>query len=285
MARVAGCVLTAVLAVTAIGFTSTARSETVYGVTINDFLVSFNSNTPGSFDSGVAINGLESGEHVVAMDVQPGTNVLYALGSNGRLYTLDQTNGAASYVGRDFGFALSGANGGMTFDRTNGHLHLVTSSDHNMIIDAARGESAQVGKSISFPAGDPSSGMDPNVTQISSTVTGHMYGIDTGLDTLVSFGSMDSGNVMTIGSLGVDATESGGFAVSDNGLAYAAFRQPGSNNSTFYFIDLATGHASPIGELDGSSGYFTSLALAPEPASMALVTLGAVVLSLRRTKR
>src|ERR1051326_2193998 len=141
MARVAGCVLAAVMAVAAIGITSTARGDTVYGTTINDFLVSFNSNTPGSFDSGVQISGLESGEHVVAMDVQPGTNALYALGSNGRLYTLDQNSGEASYVGRDFGFALSGANAGMTFDRTNGHLHLVTSSDHNMIIDAARGES------------------------------------------------------------------------------------------------------------------------------------------------
>jgi hypothetical protein len=277
--------LAAVAVAGLVAFSGTARGEVIYGATVNDFLVSFDSATPADGGQSVAINGLDAGEHVIAMDLQPGTQQLFALGSNGRLYTLDAASGQASFVGRDFGFALNGANGGMAFNRADGHLHIVSSSDHSVVVDTLRAETMLVGKSISYPQNDASAGMDPNITQISSTAAGQLYGIDTGLDQLVTFGTTEDGQLHTIGQLGIDATESGGFAISPyTGLAFAAFRPAGASNSNFYQVDLASGQTSLLGGVN-AGGFITSIAVAPEPASALLVALGAAVLARRRMKR
>src|SRR5437764_1041392 len=63
-------------------------------------LVSFDTQTPGSITSDVAISGLQSGEAIVGMDFDLGfPPVLYAVGSTSRVYSINTGTGAATQIG------------------------------------------------------------------------------------------------------------------------------------------------------------------------------------------
>ena len=70
-----------------------ANAEMVYGITDTQTLVRFNSSTPGTIDSGVAISGLQQNEQLLGIDFRPANGQLYALGSFSNLYTVDINTG------------------------------------------------------------------------------------------------------------------------------------------------------------------------------------------------
>ena len=81
-----------------------ASAITVYGLTVNNGLFSFDAATPGVTTSILPITGLGVTEDVVGIDFRPGTGDLYALGFNSttevaRLYTVNESTGSASAVG------------------------------------------------------------------------------------------------------------------------------------------------------------------------------------------
>ena len=78
----------------------------MYGLTNSNQLLTFDSATPGTISSSVAITGLAGGESVVGIDSRPATGQLYAIGlvddgatRTGRIYTLNPNTGAATQVG------------------------------------------------------------------------------------------------------------------------------------------------------------------------------------------
>ena len=82
--------------------------ETIWGVTDNQFLVSWDSSNPGDFTFGTAISGLQTNEQILGIDFRPANNELYAIGSSNRLYTID-ISGVATQVGPAFGTGLDGS--------------------------------------------------------------------------------------------------------------------------------------------------------------------------------
>src|SRR3954447_23591927 len=78
----------------------------IVGITSTNQLVSFDSATPGTISSAVAITGLVSGDQIQGIDFRPANGVLYALGINdtagndtGRIYTIDIATAVATVVG------------------------------------------------------------------------------------------------------------------------------------------------------------------------------------------
>ena len=69
---------------------------TVFALTTDNHLVSFKPLTPGTFDTDVAITGLQGAEAIVGFDFRPSNGVLYAVTDAGRLYTVDPATGAAA---------------------------------------------------------------------------------------------------------------------------------------------------------------------------------------------
>ena len=65
-------------------------------VTETNKLISFNNATPQKLCTSTAIGGLQSGENVLGIDTRPADGALYALGSAGRIYTIDATTAAAT---------------------------------------------------------------------------------------------------------------------------------------------------------------------------------------------
>src|SRR5918999_1674002 len=79
-------------------FAAQASAATLYGVNTANELIRFKSTAPGLLELQVAITGLQPGESVLGIDFRPANRQLYALGSTGRLYTLDTVTGAAALV-------------------------------------------------------------------------------------------------------------------------------------------------------------------------------------------
>jgi hypothetical protein len=101
---------------------------------------------------------------------------------------------------------------------------------------------------------DPNFGKNANVVDIAydnniaGAVTTQQRGIDSTQNTLVTVAN-NLGELTTIGALGVDVQEVGGFDVSASGTAYATLSTSffSFTLQQLYTINLVTGEASPVG--------------------------------------
>lgn len=268
--------------------------ETIFGVTNNNFLISWESNTPGTITFGVAISGLAQNEQILGIDFRPDDGLLYAVGSSNQLYTIDMS-GVATPVGLGLGMPLNGSSFGYDFNPTIDLSRIDTNTNKNYVVDPDTGAMVQV-TDLAFASGDPNFGVDPNVSHIgytnsfSGASTTQLYAIDTGLDILTTQAN-SAGTLTTIGGLTFDINEVGGFDISgSSGLAYGAFQTTGSSNSGFYLVNLTTGAATFIGQIGGGT-VITAMAIGPSVAipepttALALVAIAPFVLLRRRNRK
>ncbi|HEX8651360.1 MAG TPA: DUF4394 domain-containing protein [Pyrinomonadaceae bacterium] len=233
----------------------------------NDILV-FNAQRPGTITHQVSITGLQPGEHILGIDYRPANFQLYGLGSTSRLYTINVGTGAATEVGSGpFSPALLGTSFGFDFNPAVDRIRVVSDADQNMRLNPDDGTVAAVDTPLSYAAGDPHAGANPNVVgsaytnNFQVTLSTTLYGIDNNLDILVRQGGVDGmpspngGVLTTIGNLGLNAVGPVGFDIasfSDTGdFAYAAITGSGGS-SRLYTINLATGKASLVGTIGGN---------------------------------
>lgn len=265
----------------------TTNAEQVYGVTLNQTLVTWDSATPSNVTFGAAINGLATNEELRGIDFRPATGQLYALGSFNNLYTVNTMTGVATLVGAGgFSPGLNGSSFGFDFNPTIDRIRVVSETNQNLVLNPNDGTSTQV-TSLFYGAGDPNFGVDPNVVgsaytnSFAGAMSTQLYGIDTGLDILVTQAN-SAGTLATVGSLGADLGDILTFDISGGtGVAYAAVLDEASSQSTFWTINLMTGAASPLGAIGGGA-IITSMAVVPSPASSALLMVGGICASRRR---
>lgn len=258
---------------------SSARAEVVYGVTQTGFLVNWNSASPGALNAGVAIQGLAANEQVLGIDFRPATGELYALGSFSRLYRLDVATGMATMVGSTFSTPLNGSSFGFDFNPTVDRIRVVSNADQNLRLNPNDGMVAAVDGMLQFVGGDQNFGANPNVNHsaytnnVNGALTTTLYGIDSGLDALVIQNPPNAGGLVTVGSIGADMTDIGGFDISGlTGIAYAVVFDPQLGRSTFWTIDLQTGAGTLIGEIGGGA-IITAMAVVPAPGAIGLLGL------------
>ena len=272
------------------------HAELIYGVddSSGQTLVSFDSSSPGSLQSGVAITGLQTNETIKGIDFRPSTSQLFALGSSSRLYTLHPVTGIATEVPPPGAFTptLNGSALGFDFNPVIDRIRVVSNTKKNFVLNPNDGSATAVTDLFYGPA-DPNFGVAPNVVSSAYTnsvnpapATTQLYGIDTGLDILVTQAN-SAGTLGTVGPMGVNVTATGGFDISGTtGIAYASMQPVGSSQSNLYSISLLTGLAINLGQIDGGV-VLSSLAIAPdgfdpngggipEPTSLALLALSLV---------
>lgn len=272
-----------------IGVTSAAQGELVYAVTQNQTLVSFSSNDVTNIISGAAISGLQIGEDIRGIDFRPSTGELFAIGSFSRVYTIDLATGAATEVGSGpFAPALNGASFGWDFNPVIDRIRVVSDANQNLVVDPNTGLATEA-TSVFYGAGDVNEGNDPNVVASSYTnsfagaATTQLYGIDTGLDILVTQAN-SFGTLTTVGSLGVNLTDDASFDISGTtGIAYATVQNNTLGASTFYMIDLTTGAATQVGSIGGGA-FIVAMTVVPAPAGLGVLGLGALCATRRRTR-
>ncbi|CAN5647231.1 DUF4394 domain-containing protein [soil metagenome] len=267
--------------------TADASAAVIYGVSSTNNLLQFNSNTPGTIDSSLAITGIQPGENVIGLDFRPATGGLYALGSTNRLYTVNPNTGAATPVGAGLGLVLNGTQFGFDFNPVIDRIRVVTETDRNYVIDPNTGLATQV-TNLFYPAGDPNAGVNPNVVgsaytnNFNGAATTQLYGVDTNLDILVTQAN-SAGTLGTVGPLGVDASAVLGFDIeSGTNVAYAAILPAGGSVSNLYTINLGSGAATFGGQINGGLAIVDITVALPEPASLSLLALPAFAVLRRR---
>jgi hypothetical protein len=271
------------------GFAVPALAEAVYGVTEAGFLVNWESATPGTIIAGVPLQGLQSNEQIVGIEFRPTTGELFGLGSFSRIYSINPASGQASPVsGAGFSPTLNGASFGFDFNPTVDRIRMVSDADQNLRANPITGMIAATDPSLVYAAGDVREGVNPNVSHVAYTnsvpgaTTTTLYGMDAGTDSLVRH-TVGPGfaQLVTVGGIGTDITEQGGFDISGpTGVAFATVQDSTLARSTFWTIDLNTGAGSMVGEVGGGH-MITAMAVVPEPASFALLVIGALMLRRR----
>jgi len=242
----------------ALALAPSALGDTVFALVEGNLLEHFDSATPGTPSSPIAITGLASGDNLMAIDFRPATGGLYAIGSSGLMYLVNTSTGAATQVGASAAFAPSGFLG-IDFSPTVDRLRVVSSTALNLRLNPNDGSLVGTDTPLNYVGG-----ANPNVVALGYTnnFAGAMvttaYGIDSVFDSLVRLGGVDgvpspnTGTLTTIGALGVDTTDLAGLDISPGGTAYALLSSA-VDFGRFFTINLATGAATLVGAIAGES--------------------------------
>jgi hypothetical protein len=289
--------LSAIIAMATLGLPALSQAEPIVGLTTTGQLITFDSATPGSPNSSVAITGLQGGETLLGIDFRPATGDLYGLGSTSRLYVVNTTTGAATQVGSSGAFTLSGTAFGFDFLPNTDRLRVVSNTGQNIRLNPNSGALAATDTALAFAGADPNAGRTPRVVGAAQTnnfngaVSSALFDIDSSLDILVSQAG-NTGVLTTIGPLGFETSDFVGFDISGiSGLAFASLTAPAGNFSNLFTIDLGTGAATLVGTIGSGNPLVSPVPLmdiaaqigtqaVPEPATIgwlggALVALGA----------
>jgi hypothetical protein len=274
------------------GLASSASAELIYGIE-NDTsvvnLVTWDSASPETVGGG-AVTGLAAGEAILGIDFRPLTGQLYALarssslGDNGRLYTIDPVTRVATAVGPQFATPILGIRFGFDFNPSIDLIRAVSESDTNYVLNPITGAIQATATPLFYGPADPNFGQNPNVVDsaysnnVPNAGSTQLYGIDTRLDILVTQAN-SAGTLGTVGPLGTNFSATGGFDISGtSGIAYAALQTSSSAVSGFYTINLLTGAATLVGEIDGGIviSAMTAAPVVPEPATFGLAACAVI---------
>ena len=232
------------------------QTVTLFGVTATNDLVRFSSMNPATLLSSTPITGLASGETLIGVDVRPRSDVLYAVGTTSRLYTIDPASAVATPPGPPFAPALDGASFSVDFDPTDSPFNanrvdaIRIVSDNGQDLPArSTNRPGDLGAHARWrrrPAGGAyvisARGYPTNLQQ-------HWFGIDVQLDRLVHEVVDSSGQAAleARGALLVDASAASLDIAHRDGYAYAALSVGGT--TSLYLIDLTTGAARRVARL------------------------------------
>lgn len=264
------CGLLALALLAAAGWNPDARGATCYAVTDDNQLLTFQTGSPSAVEKSVPLGNISPGESVEGIDLRPADGKLYLLTlempDTARLYTVEPSTGAATLVGA-LSQKLSGSFFGMDFDPVADRLRVVSDTGQNLRVNPVSAEVA-IDASLAYAAGDPSAGQFPAVFSCAYTnnFAGAggtlLYGIDTGTDALVLQDPAGGGMLRTVGGVGQDFGGSTVFDIAPSPVNHAYAALPSGSSSSLYLIDLATGHASLIGEV-GANVLLRGFTVAP----------------------
>ena len=250
---------------------ATLPAATVIALTSDNHLVTFKPQTPGTFDTDVAVTGLQGAEAIVGIDTRPSNGVVYALTDAGRLYTLDVATGALSapvtltanpldltapYAG------LAGARFGVDFSPLDNQLRVQSDTGQNLRVNVETGET--------ITDGAPNPGTPQLVgtafsNSYAGAVTSTHYALDIASNTLVRQTSI-AGALATVGAgfnVGTTFQLEGAFDIAggENGLPLAALVPVGATQSTLYRATLGNGTLTSFGAIGTSTTVIKALTI------------------------
>jgi hypothetical protein len=283
----------AAICASAIFIHNSARAEMVFGVTQQDILLTWDSSSPNAIQSGIAITGLAQNETIQGIDFRPATGQLYAIGSHSNLYVINPATGAATQVNgganNPLNPPLNGSNFGFDFNPDVDLIRITSNADQNLSVNPITGAVAAIDTSLAYAAGDANFGVNPNVTHSAyrNAIIGGppttLFGIDAGLDVLVIQNPASAGQLTTVGLLGINIAEDGGFDISSvSTMAYAALRPTNQSVSYFYAINLSTGQANLLGQIGGGVNIRAMTVAIPGPSALVALAFGVMFVGRRR---
>jgi hypothetical protein len=236
----------------------TMTAGDVFAITVSNKLISFNRDAPATIRTNVAVTGLQSGENLHGIDMRPADGLLYALGSSGRIYTINTSTGAASVkstlaadaTDTTLPFtALSGTDFGVDFNPAADRLRVVSNTGQSLRINVDTGATTTDG-AINGGAANAAVTASAYTNSFAGTATTTLYALDTANDTLYVQNPPNNGTLSAPVALGVDAGAVNGMDIdARSNMAYAVLTVGGARN--LYTINLAatSAPATSIGAL------------------------------------
>lgn len=216
----------------------------------------------------VTINGLASGESIMAIDFRPATGELYGISNSSRLYIINLTTGSTRMVGTEpLTPLLDGDIAGFDFNPTVDRIRIVTNKGQNLRVNP---ETAVVAATDGSINGVPNASI--NAVAYTNSFAGatatSLFDIDISTQKLYKQSPPNDGKLVEVGSLNVTVQGEGGFDISpDNAVALAALNVDGK--ASLFSIDTATGSATKLGEFTGS-GMVKAIAIPTNPIAYAV---------------
>jgi len=275
-------IMHAIIAVAASSFGVNAQAATIFGVDELNNLVTIDSANAASTLSSVKITGLS--ESIQALDFRPINNVLYGLGGDKVVYTINTLTGVATAASGVLG--IDGTEFGFDFNPTIDRLRIVSNTNQNYVFNPNDGTLSTT-TPVFYATGDVGAGRDPDVTALAYTSstfgaaanTTQLYGIDISADTLVRQAN-SAGTLTTVGSIGTDVGSRTSFDIAGSD-AFAV------NGRRLFSVNLTSGTLTQTGLIDRSLFGIAIQSAIPEPSSWALMLagFGAVGIAMRRRSR
>jgi hypothetical protein len=231
--------------------------------TASNKLISFTTAAPQKLCTTTAITGLQSGENVLGIDVRPADSAVYALGSTGKIYTINTGTGAATLKSTlaadpadttDIFAGLSGVEFGVDFNPVPDRLRVVSDTGQNLRINVDTGLTTT--DTPLNPAGS---------TVVAAAYTNaiagagftSLYVLDAGNDRLQiqgqPSGNPNTGDLLTVGPLGIGDIQSvAAFDIAGvNNAAFAAVNLAGATTSELHTVNLTSGAATKVNTIGG----------------------------------
>jgi hypothetical protein len=244
---------------------STALGRTIYGLDDRNTIVVFEGDRPGQVSRRVGVIGATG--TLVGIDFRPNdmnladgdqTGLLYAVSSDGGIYTIDTGTGAAT-LRSPLSVPLAGANVGFGFNPMADRLRIHTDAEQDLRVNVETGV-VIVDTPLTYAAGDANAGKNPDVvaTAYTNSVTPaptstELFAIDVAQDVLVKLASPNNGQLSTVGRLVVDNGVQVGFDISGRAtdrFGYATFTPPRYTRSFLYRVNLDNADRQPVGPVD-----------------------------------
>jgi hypothetical protein len=288
-----------------------AHAEPLAALTSTNRLIRFNSVSPGTLASDVAITGLTAGDALVGIDVRPLNGVLYGFavdsgpgGANagvGRVYSINLSTGAAtvaSTIAPDPAdvtaplpsSTVTGTSFGVDFNPVADRLRVVSDTGQNLRINVATGLT-QFDVALNYIAGDPNVGTPPAAVaaaytnSIAGAMTTLLYDLDSSISSLVTQNPPNNGTLNTVGLSSAAVFADSAFDISGKtGVGYVVL-----DGVTLGSINLTTAVVTELGAI-GTRGSITGVAVVvPEPsgdllAALACAGLAAIVVRTRQRR-
>lgn len=245
-----------------------AGSEMMFALTTTNNLVTFNSDNPSAILRNISITGIGS-ETLLGIDFRPATGQLFSLSNANRVYTINTTTGVASLIGGG-GFTLNGTDFGVDFNPVPDRIRVVSNTTQSIRLVPGTGALAGTDTNVAYVDATPN---PPQIVgcaysnNFAGTTRTTLYDIDFNADILARQGGLNfaagdaavppqtdgnpnTGQLVSVGPLGVNTTNNVGWDISDfTGTAYAALNPVGTASSNLYTVNLNTGAASLIGPI------------------------------------
>lgn len=263
-------------------------------------LLRYSTENPGDVTRvgffGGPFDGLDS------IDFRPSTGQLYGYQDLTDSYFVVDTSTAALTLATapDVGATTNTFFLGMDWNPTIDRLRVVTDSTQNLVYNPETGTASAV-TDLFYVSGDPNEAFTPLVIENAYTNslgsnlggTTRQYVLDYGLNVLATLDN-NTGRLETIGELMLagsvlDFDEFVGFDIESTAIGSNTARAllTVGGEAGLYTIDLTTAEATFVGALGSGFGPTYGLAVAPvpEPATLALVGMGAVPLGVLAARR
>ena len=257
-------------------------------------LISFNTNTPGTWTTVGPLTGMLPGHFVRTIDWRPSNGVVYAMSTNSllpsetQLYTVDQSTGALATVGSLF--TITGNNNRaieMDFNPVTDELRVVTRWGQNIRVNPATGAIASTDSTLAYVAGDPS-GINPvdiDIVAIAHRNDGTLFGWEWNNDAHVRIGGpagsppASNGELTSVfippAFLTSNSAISMDVSTTTNTLFISRDSDISGTSQSFFTRDMATGAETLIGAF-GAGNTILDFTIVPEPGSVIAGAAGAI---------